>query len=87
MSGTSRAIEDVWAERLRRVEVDGYTADHDDTTQGELCDAAVAYLVDRNLWPPNPNPKILRRSLVTAAALLVAEIERLDRLEERRASS
>lgn len=88
------AIDDVAAERQRQVEVEGWTASHDDTHQnGELtlaaacyacCDQFPAYAL--NMWPYDAEwwkPKTNRRNLVMAAALLVAEIERIDRATAR----
>lgn len=73
----------------------GYTVEHDDThDKGELAEAAAAYAifsteqegadeVAADLWPLEWHclqPKAdRRRNLIIAAALLVAEIERLDR--------
>lgn len=97
----SRAANDVLAERQRQIEVEGWTADHDDEhNQGELADVAACYALgvysDRSdagvpgdippYWPNTWDetwwrPKNRRRNLVRAAALLIAEIERLDRDE------
>lgn len=91
----NRAAEDVVAERQRQVDAEGWTAEHDDQwTHGELALAACCYTwpgrQDRQpypvLWPWDPawyKPKDRRRDLVRAAALLLAEIERIDRLEQR----
>lgn len=86
----------VLAERHRQMAVEGWTAEHDDAhTKGELARAAAAYIHDtlaglpyqglppmgwpfeRSWWKPGTK----RRNLVKAAALLVAELDRLDRLE------
>jgi len=90
------AIDDIAAERRRQIEVKGWTPDHDDTHDGdELAWAAVAYAApdglrrfcDANdviIWPWEPawwKPKDRRRDLVRAGALILAEIERLDRVE------
>lgn len=88
-------LEEIEAERRRQVEEEGWTAEHDDQhTEGHLALAAACYAVgsainleqdrvfsrywpwDRKWWKPK-NP---RRDLIRAAALIVAEIERLDRL-------
>jgi len=91
MGEIERALEDVRAERERQKTVEGWTPKHDDEHQtGDLARAAVCYAdpvdKDRENAPPNwPwdeawwNPKDRRRDLVRAAALLLAEIERLDR--------
>lgn len=89
-------IEEVAAERKRQIEVEGWTPEHDDThTTGRLASAAAVYAagpglfqvnhlqVPTQVWPYfwNYKPKTRRRDLVRAAALIVAEIERLDRQE------
>lgn len=109
----SNAIDDVLAERRRQIEVEGWTADHDDQhSDGSLALAACCYasaasayaevcagggappLNDyRRLqpcynWPKSWSrswwkPKSPRRDLVRATALLIAEIERVDRAVER----
>lgn len=87
----SKAIEDVMAERERQVECEGWTASHDDAhTTGEMAQAAACYALRASKlydaahdhWPWDDKwwkPKDHRRDLVRAAALIVAEIERLDR--------
>lgn len=97
-----KALFDVYTERLRQIEKEGWTAEHDNSHgSGELAAAGAAYAAiaedlqgDRRLldagppafwpfegswWKPSPEP---RRNLVKATALLLAEIERLDRAEE-----
>lgn len=95
------AIEDIAAERRRQVEAEGYSADHDDKTEGEgqMAGAAACYAFGEKLWIGEQNgqgflakaasvwpwadrwwkPTTRRRDLVKAGALIVAEIERLDR--------
>lgn len=84
------AARDVLQERRRQVEVEGWTPTHDDMTHlpDELALAACCYCVaDENDAPPAVwpwatewwKPKDRRRNMVRAAALLLAEIERLDR--------
>ena len=87
------AIDDVIAERLRQVEQEGYSTAHDDEHTGcDLTKAAGAYALYADsypnpgepppIWPWAPEawkPKDYRRDLVRAAALLLAEIERMDR--------
>lgn len=87
-------IDEIAAERHRQIEVEGWTAEHDDGhNRRELAYAAVCYIEDggpfllpagsapigwpwaRELW----KPKDRRRNLIRAAALIVAEIERMDR--------
>lgn len=88
------AWRDVLAERQRQVSVECWTPGHDDDEhrRGELALAAAAYCVHgldwpvrgSDLWPWTSGwwkPKNRRRDLVRAAALLLAEIERLDRAE------
>ncbi|WCA57802.1 hypothetical protein G6M16_008860 [Agrobacterium tumefaciens] len=81
----SKAVEDVLAERKRQV---GWTPEHDDKhTDGALAKAATCYAsvyrLAASYWPWDIKwwkPKDRRRDLIRAAALLIAEIERLDRL-------
>ena len=89
------AARDVLAERQRQVEAEGWTPKHDDEHQrGEMAGAAACYALrnvqhwgaaqaaaslwpwDEKWWKPSDN----RRNLVKAGALIIAEIERLDRL-------
>ncbi len=86
------AREDVLKERQRQVQEEAYGYRQDDTYRNnELVNAAICY-ADSNLWyepgkPPDKwpwaggffKPKSRRENLVRAAALLIAEIERLDR--------
>lgn len=85
-----RAVHDVLAERKRQIQVEGFTPVHDDEYQpGTMADAAMAYLVSAqgrkdialDYWPWRDGfkPKNRRHDLVRAAALLIAEIERMDR--------
>lgn len=97
----SAVLAEVLRERQRQIEVEGWTAEHDDDhNDGELAQAAASYAYPvfltfnkdgkpvRNLepvtWPEDWNgwwkPKDRRRDLIRAAALIVAELERLDRL-------
>lgn len=103
------AVRDVAVERLRQVEEEGWTPEHDDVHEsGELAAAAACYAYHttsmraagysvtryedrppldlyhpyRSMWPWDEawwKPKDRRRDLVRAGALIVAEIERLDR--------
>lgn len=97
MHTMTKAAEDVLAERRRQIEREGWTPEHDDEhVSGEMALAASCYAVvgltdasptevpawwprqwDSSWWRPRDN----RRNLVRAAALLLAEIERLDRRE------
>lgn len=90
--GLSQAATDVLAERTRQQSDERWTEKHDDRYQEPLlARAAAAYadprtawlVVDRQpLWPFDHEffkPKDHRRNCVRAAALLLAEIERIDR--------
>lgn len=95
-------IDEIAAERKRQIEVEGWSAQHDDEhTDGQMAAAAACYAMEAAInsgWPPvgveveipTPEdcwpwdakwwkPKTRRQDLVRAAALLIAEIERLDR--------
>lgn len=87
----SPAILDVISERQRQRSVEGWTSERDDAYQdSELADAAACYAIHAHNqgvstpahWPWAPawwkqtNP---RRDLVKAGALILAEIERIDR--------
>lgn len=85
----------VLAERNRQVTAEGWTPGHDDEYEhGELADAAGCYALSSELFdcagePPRPwpwpdewwKPTNRRRDLVKAGALILAEIERLDRAD------
>ncbi|WP_199556839.1 ead/Ea22-like family protein [Enterobacter kobei] len=87
------AILDVVAERQRQKTIEGWTPEHDDEhCNGELAMAAICYInetgtVNRNGgkpwgWPWDASwwkPNARRRNLVKAGALILAEIERIDR--------
>jgi len=92
--GTQAAL-DVLAERRRQIEAEGWTPEYDDKhSAGEMAKAAACYaLVSAgfnpdamiNVWPWHRlwwRPRDKRRNLVKAAALILAEIERLDRAAE-----
>ena len=82
-----KVIEEIAAERRRQVEVEGWSVTHDDQHgAGEMSNAAAAYALSgdgrTSLWPWDWKwwkPSGRRRDLVKAGALIVAEIERLDR--------
>lgn len=85
------AAHDVLAERKRQQSAEGWTPDHDDHyTAGELAAAAACYAYFGWMrtgrapteWPWASEwwkPSDRRRDLVKAGALILAEIERLDR--------
>lgn len=89
------ALADIAAERRRQIEVEGWTPANDAAhSLGELAQAAACY-ADPSVRPDRPpanwpwhskwwKPKDRRRDLVRAGALIVAEIERLDRLASGR---
>lgn len=89
-----QAIDDVVAERNRQRDVEGWTESGDDKYTGEeLAKAAASYCLANfypvpgyppQWWPWDLGwwkPTSYRRNLVKAAALIVAEIERLDRIK------
>lgn len=89
-------VMEVARERERQITAEGWTLAHDDAhTDGEMARAAASYamtgsgrwsvnlMLVPSTWPWSPKwfkPKDRRSDLVRAAALLVAEIERLDRV-------
>jgi len=90
------AARDVLAERRRQIEAEGWTPEHDDKhVSGHLVQAARCYLLHGRgglapmqtapvVWPWDARwwkPTGRRRDLVKAAALILAEIERMDRME------
>lgn len=93
----SSALADVVAERRRQIAVEGWTPEHDDEhSNGEMALAAACYarhaIVPPALsdvpatWPWGASwwkPGDPRRMLVKAAALILAEIDRLDRAAAR----
>lgn len=108
LANLSPAARDVLAERVRQIEVERWTPNHDDTHDaGELAAAGSCYAISAAVilnpytqgdgveeyqppyaWPwgaewwkiDRDNP---RRALVKAAALLIAEVERIDRATAR----
>lgn len=86
----TNAARDVLAERQRQISEEGWTPEHDDKKHlpGELELAAASYLcADEGSAPPAIwpwdwswwKPKDRRRNLVKAGALILAELERIDR--------
>lgn len=89
MSDLTKAAQDVLAERQRQIEVEGWTLAHDDQhLDGELPTLAAMYALGGSpAWVEGAvgihdwyRPKDVRRDLVKAGALILAEIERLDRM-------
>lgn len=85
-------IDEISAERNRQITGERWSLEHDDEhIHSELASAAAAYVLEavgchedfiEELWPWDPSwwkPRGERRNLIRAAALIVAEIERLDR--------
>lgn len=94
----TRALADVVAERRRQIGKEGWTQEHDDEhSKGELARAAACYArwPEAAKKPPNTaplewpwsddwwKPRDPRSNYVRAAALLLAEIERIDRAAEK----
>lgn len=90
----SDAARDVLAERQRQVTAEGWTPEHDDWHGGgDLAQAAGCYALHACgvyagmypvLWPWDVSwwkPTTPRRDLVKAGALILAEIERIDRAQ------
>ncbi|WP_063888222.1 hypothetical protein [Burkholderia ubonensis] len=89
------AARDVLAERRQQVETEGWTSEHDDAhASGELAMAGACYATTAVLgnvsapmgWPWSDawfKPTTPRRNLIKAAALIIAEIERIDRAAAR----
>jgi hypothetical protein len=90
-SQQSRGTLDVLAERRRQIEVEEFDASHDDmATKGQLATAAACYVIHashlgselESFWPWDMSwwkPSGRRHDLVKAAALILAEIDRIDR--------
>lgn len=87
---TESVLDEIGRERYRQTDEEGWTDDHDDKhNAGELSDAAACYALGKpweiikQLWPWATEwwkPTDKRRNLVKAGALIVAEIERVDRV-------
>lgn len=79
------ALADIAVERRRQVDVEGWSLEHDDGhDNGEIAEAAAQWAsrVQHPLvwsWASDKAKHPRRRQLVIAGALIVAEIERLDR--------
>ena len=96
-SNRNTAIRNVINERMRQCQELGYTPEHDDQwANGELPVAAQCYLlgtdsipaelIDAVCWPfqhSHYKPENRLRDLTKAAALIVAEIERIMRIKDR----
>lgn len=89
-------IDEIKEERKRQIEVEGFTAEHDNQYNYQLLYAASCYILtstvdeikDKECVGPWPwdwkwwKPTTRRRNLIKAAALIVAHIEKLDRAEK-----
>lgn len=87
----SNAVQSVISERQRQQSVEGWTPEHDDEhAEGEMAEAAACYAMFANHqgfslpahWPWSREwwkQSGQRRDLVKAGALILAEIERIDR--------
>ena len=86
------AMRDVFIERVRQQSEEGRTPEHDDEHGGgEMAEAAICYIQGYKVWHPSGlhqrwpwalewwKPRDYRRNLVKACAIILAEIERLDR--------
>ncbi|WP_131753554.1 hypothetical protein [Burkholderia vietnamiensis] len=88
----TQAVRDVIGERCRQVDQEGWTPVHDDEhDEHEMALAAIVYAESAvgyhascpDTWPWSSRwfkPTTPRRDLVKAGALILAEIERLDRI-------
>lgn len=86
-------IDEIAAERLRQISVEGWSLEHDDEhATGDLARLSAIYAVPPPhgriyeemilAWPDQADwvkHKDRRSDLIRAAALIVAEVERLDR--------
>ncbi|AZB65012.1 hypothetical protein EBL87_15150 [Cereibacter sphaeroides] len=95
----TKAAQDVLSERARQISVEGWTPEHDDEhDDGQMALAAATFAcastfsdddrphIEPDFWPWDRSWLKLttpRRDLVKAGALILAEIERLDRAEAR----
>lgn len=94
------AMQAIDAELVRRIEEEGFTAEHDDALQpGSLAAAAGCYVLFAEdypnagqpppQWPWAPQwwkPKDQRRDLERAGAMIAAELARMDRIKGRAAT-
>lgn len=90
-----KALLPILKERIRQIRKEGWSPEHDDQhTDGELAKAAACYVGWAGqipgdvptIWPWAKQwwkLKGRRRDLVRAAALIVAELERMDRAEAK----
>src|SRR5690606_34959468 len=96
----TRAAQDVLAERRRQIEIEGWTSEHDDGhVNDEIAAMACFYAMPPGArkWSAGAFGEVIipegwvakegdrRSELVKAGALILAEIERLDRQQSREA--
>lgn len=83
-------IEEITKERQRQIETEGYSQLHDDEHEdGSIADAAACYAATSDItdvwpWHPGGNKKqnhSRKRQLVMAGAMILAELERIERAE------
>ncbi|AOJ13646.1 hypothetical protein [Burkholderia vietnamiensis] len=101
-SELTTAARDVLSERHRQIEQEGRMPSDDDRyNEGQLPDAAAAYVLAASGWDISTaayywpsswagcwfKPTTTRRNLVKAGALILAEIERIDRNTARSGES
>lgn len=92
----TQAVQDVLAERERQITVENWTPEVDDRyVAGDMAFAAACYATQGQyhfpeVGKPGPGwpwaaewwkPSNYRRNLIKAAALIIAEIDRIDRAE------
>jgi hypothetical protein len=84
-------LDEVLNERIRQINKHGYTEEHDDEhTDGSIADAAAHYAStkdDSGLWPwdaqyDKKSSKTRREQCMASMAMLMSEVERIDRLED-----
>lgn len=95
VNSLSNAAQDVLAERNRQITAEGWTLAHDDLyCAAELPRAAAAYILNGAndeapaIWPFASKwwkPRDARSNYVRAGALILAEVERLDRAAAKQA--
>lgn len=94
-AASQNVMEEIYAERRRQVDTEGWTPDHDaEHADGALARAAASYALQSTTYPKMKGdtvpafwpwdlhwwkPTTPRRDLIKAAALIVAEVERMDR--------
>lgn len=88
------AVYDVLSERNRQMTSEGFSEEHDDThVNGEIARGAASYALYSTdpamaglIWPfenESFKPVDPRANLIKAAAMIIAEIERIDRAEKK----